>query len=83
MILCLTGCAGKSYSFPYDAEYGVSSFQLVQTVNASSAVPFANDLCIVGQDVSSGNADISEVGAVLLCDVDAAMVLCAKNAHER
>lgn len=84
MILCfLTGCAGKSYSFPYDAEYGVSSFQLVQTVNASSAVPFANDLCIVGQDVSSGNADISEVGAVLLCDVDAAMVLCAKNAHEK
>lgn len=83
MLLCFCGCAGKSYSFPYDAEYNVSSFQIVQTVNASSAVPFANDLCIVEGDVSSGDADLSEVGAALLCDVNTATVLYAQNAHER
>ena len=82
-LICFSGCAGKSYSFPYDAEYGVSSFQIVQTVNASQAVPFANDLCIVEGDVSSGDADLSEVGAALLCDVNTATVLYAKNAHER
>ncbi len=82
-LICFSGCAGKAYSFPYDAEYGVSSFQIVQTVNASSAVPFANDLCIVEGDVSSGDADLSEVGAALLCDVNTATVLYAKNAHER
>lgn len=88
MLLCFSGCAGKSYSFPYDAEYGVSSFQIVQTVNASSAVPFANDLCIVGGDVSGGDvsggdAGLSAVGAALLCDVNTATVLYAQNVHER
>ncbi len=82
-LICFSGCAGNSYSFPYDTEYSVSSFQIVQTVNASSAVPFANDLCIVGGDVSGGDADLSEVGAALLCDVNAATVLYAQNAHER
>lgn len=83
MAVCFAGCGKKSYSFPYDAGYSVSSFQIVQTVNASSAVPFANDLCIVGQDVSSGDADLSQVGAALLCDVNAASVLYAKDVHER
>ncbi len=84
MLSVLTGCAGKSYSFPYNAEYGVSNFQIVQTANVSLATPFAEDLCIVVQDVSDNeNIEISGSGAAFLCDVNNSEVLYAKNVHER
>lgn len=80
----LSGCGGSRYDFPYDAEYGVSSFQIVRTVNASQASAFAEELCVVTQDVSGNDAiDMSGAGAALLCDVNDTEVMYAKNAHER
>lgn len=79
-----SGCGGSRYEFPYDAEYGVSSFQIVRTVNASQASAFAEELCVVTQDVSGNGAiDMSGAGAALLCDVNDTEVMYAKNAHER
>lgn len=79
-----SGCGGSRYEFPYDAEYGVSSFQIVRTVNASQASAFAEELCVVTQDVSGNDAiDMSGAGAALLCDVNDTEVMYAKNAHER
>lgn len=73
-----------TYSFPYDTEYGVSSFQIIRTVNASQAVPFAANLCIASGDVTEGcNVDTSGSGAALLCDVNNAEVIYAQNIHER
>lgn len=84
MLSVLSGCGSRGYSFPYDAEYGVSSFQVVHTVNASLAAPFAGDLCIAIRDVTDDeNVDMSGAGAALLCDVNNTEVLYAKNAHER
>lgn len=84
MLSAFSGCGGRNYAFPYDAEYGVSSFQVVHTVNASLAEPFAEDLCIVTRDMTDDeNVDMSGAGAALLCDVGNAEVLYAKNAHER
>lgn len=80
----LSGCGEVTYTFPYDTEYGVSSFQIIQTVNASQAVPFAADLCIATGDVTEGcDVDTSGAGAALLCDVNNAEVIYAKNIHER
>ena len=80
----LSGCGQKSYTFPYDAEYGVSSFQIVRTVNASQAIPFAEDLCIAVGDITEGtDVDTSGAGAALLCDVNNAEVIYAMNAHEQ
>ena len=80
----LCGCGSKGYSFPYDAEYGVSSFQVVNTVNASLAKPFAEELCIATEDVTDDeNVDMSGAGAALLCDLNNTEVLYAKGVHER
>lgn len=83
MMSFLSGCGGEAYSFPYNTEYGVSSYQVVRTVNASQAEPFAEDLCIVVQDITSDDVDISGSAAALLCDVNNNEVLYAQNAHER
>lgn len=84
MLSVFSGCGSPSYAFPYDAEYGVSSFQVIRTVNASQAEPFAEDLCVVVQDIADNeNIDMSGVGAALLCDVNNKEALYAKNAHER
>lgn len=84
MLIFLAGCGKEAYSFAYNAEYGVSSFQVVHTVNASLASPFAEDLCIVTQDVSGNdNLDTSGTGSALLCDVNNSEVLFSYNAHER
>lgn len=80
----LSGCGQVAYDFPYDTEYGVSSFQIIQTVNASQAEPFADDLCIATGDVKEGtDVDTSGSGAALLCDVNNAEVIYASNIHER
>lgn len=80
----LSGCGQKAYAFPYDAEYGVSSFQIVSTVNASRAVPFAEELCIAVGDVTEGtDVDTSGAGSAILCDVNNAEIIYARNVHEQ
>lgn len=84
MLSTLTGCGSTNYSFPYDAEYDVSSYRLVRTVNASRSEAFANELCIVTKDITDDeNVDTSKSVSALLCDVNNEEVLYAKNAHER
>lgn len=84
MLVSFSGCGNAPYLFPYDAEYGVSSFQVAEIYNAAKADPFAEDLCIVAGDVSGNSSiDMSQAGAALLCDVNHMEVLYAKNVHER
>ncbi len=62
----------------------VSSFNVVAGVSADTAELFAEDLCVVTDDVSEGtDVDMSEAEAAVLFDVNANSVLYAKNAHEK
>lgn len=82
MLSFLCGCGNRTYSFPYNTEYGVSSFQIVRTFNETKAEPFAQDLCIVTEDISlEGVENVS--GAALLCDVNNAEALFSQGVHER
>lgn len=85
LICCIhTGCGNAAFAFPYDAEYGVSTFRVTEDVlNASRVTPFAKDLCIVTENVDNQEVDTSLAGAALLCDVNGANVLYAQNVHER
>ena len=84
LLTAFCGCGSSSYTFPYDTEYQVSSYQIVNTVNASQATPFAADLCIVEGDLTDDeNVDMSNAEAALLCDLNNEAVLYAKNAYER
>lgn len=79
-----SGCGGSHYEFPYDAEYDVSSYQVIRTVNASRASAFAEDLCVVTQDVSgNGVSALTGEEAALLCDLNNTEVLFSQSAHER
>lgn len=83
MLTSLCGCGSRAYTFPYNAEYGVSSFRIINTANASYATPFAADLCIVSQDITNDAIDMTKASAALLCDVNGMETMYAKNAHER
>lgn len=83
-IFFLTGCSGTKYSFAYDPDYGVSSFGLFSPENARTAEPFAAQLCVVpGNTNLTNGAEIPDLGAALLCDVNDAEVLYAQGVHER
>lgn len=84
MLLSFTGCGEEAYPFPYDQDYDVSSFRIIQTENHSTAKPFAADLCVVTGDITGdGAVDMSEAAAAVLCDVGRGEVLYSKNAHEQ
>lgn len=79
--LTLTGCGSGSLDMPYDSNYQVSSFKLVQTVRQQTATPFASDLCVVDGDVSNPDVALSDIGAAALFDLTNKETLYAKNAN--
>lgn len=81
--LFLFGCGDKNYDFPYDSNYGVSSFQVVNQIDSFKAKPFAADICIVSEDILDEDVDMTEATASCLFDVNKNQVLYSKNAHER
>ena len=84
-VLVLTGCGAEKYERPYNSNYQVSSFRLMQTADANAKVAetFAADLCVVDKDVSNSEVALSDVASVALFDVDSLDTLYAKNANEQ
>lgn len=79
--LLLTGCGSQKYDMPYDSNYQVSSFQLLQINDAQTAEPFASGLCVVDGDISNADVSISDVSAAALFDVNGLNTLYADNAN--
>lgn len=68
---------------PYDSNYPVSSFQLVQIDDIQTATPFAADLCVVDANVSHPDVSLTDIGAAALFDVNGLDTLYAVNANEQ
>lgn len=83
LIYVLPGCGKTSYDMPYDSNYPVSSFQLVQIDNMQTATPFAADLCVVGGDIANPDVSLSDVGSAALFDLNELETLYAINANEQ
>lgn len=81
----LTGCGVNNYDMPYSSDYPVSSYRMdVLGSNTASAVPFASDLCVVGQDVTENtDVDMSKASAAGLFSLDTNETFYAKNVHEK
>ncbi len=81
--MLLTAC-GKA---PYDMQYSVnspnSSFRIVNSEAQNTATPFAQDLCVVSNDVLSETIDMSAVNAAGLFSTSDVEVIFSKNAHEK
>lgn len=83
VIMSLTGCGSAAYSMPYDSNYQVSSFKLVQTDDIQTAKTFASDLCVVDKDIPNSDVDITDVSAAALFDLNSGNTLYAKNANKQ
>ena len=84
MIFCvLTGCGSLSYDMPYDADFSISSFNVVSRHDSRVAEAFAHELCVVTGDYSgSGNVDMDQAKAAVLFSLNDSRVLFAKNPHQ-
>lgn len=86
MVCCLQllGCGNVSFDMPYTLDSDVTSLNVIQKQNANVAVPFADDLCVISEDIlDDENVDMSEAEAAVLFDVRDREVIYSKNAHER
>lgn len=86
MILCVgvCGCGKQTYELPYDANSSVSGFNVIKSSSSDLVTPFAEDLCVVKEDVKkAGFADTSDCTSAILFDVNNAEVLYSQNAHEQ
>ena len=84
-VFSLAGCSGTSFDMPYSVDSQVSSFNvLAGGQSAQTAASFAEDLCVVTEDITDdASVDMSQAQAAVLFDVNNKEVLYAKNAHER
>ncbi len=81
--MVLTGCGNVSYTFKYNPDSSVSSFRIVNTEMQDTASTFAEDLCVVSEDIMPEDVDMTSVSAAALFDVDNGEVLYAKNVYEK
>lgn len=83
MTLFLTGCGSLSYDIPYSTDSDISSFNVISRQNTETATPFAANLCVVTEDVTTGaDADMSQATAAVLFSLNDNDVIYAKNAHQ-
>ncbi len=86
LLLCsclLCGCGGLAYGMPYDIDLGVSSFDVLPGQDSRAAEPFAGELCVVTENVAgSGDVNMEQAEAAILCDVNNRQVLFAKDVHK-
>ena len=75
-VVLLTGCGNVAYTFPYDVNSNVSSFNVLAGTGAGKADPFATNLCVVtGDETGDGSVDMSQASAAVLFDVNNKKVL--------
>lgn len=83
MLQSSTGC-GVSYELPYTVNSDTSSFRIVNPYEeASSAVPFAADLCVTDGNVNTDALDMSHVTGAALFDLNRKETVYAKNVHDK
>lgn len=80
----LSGCGNLKYDMAYQSAARVSSFNVTVGQTNDSARPFADDLCVVTDNImDSETVDISKAKAAVLFDLNDKDVLYAQNPHDR
>lgn len=81
--MLITGCGNVSYTFKYDPDSSVSSYRIVNTETQDTVSSFAEDLCVVSENIiPEGTNELSATAAALL-DINNGEVLYAKNVYEK
>ena len=80
-ISMLSGCSGE-VMIPYAGMTYSSSFRLLND-DAGKAKPFAQELCVGGNDVALEGYAIEQVSAAGLFDLNGSEIVYAENMHEK
>jgi len=84
MALGCMGCGRQAYDMPYNPDAAVSGFNVISRQNSKAAHTFAEDLCVVTENVmNEETVDMTQAEAAVLFDLSSCQVLYAKNAHEK
>lgn len=82
--MSLTGCGELDYDMEYQVNSNISAFNVISGEKLHTADSFAQELCVVSNDVTEGKSvNMEDVHAAVLFDLDEQEVLYSKNAHER
>lgn len=81
--MLLTGCGNVSYTFKYDPDSSVSSYRIVNTETQDTVSTFAEDLCVVSENIIPESGEVSTASAAALFDIENGKVLYAKNVYEK
>ena len=84
LIICiLTGC-GASYSMPYALHNDISVYNIGKMEETASTFPsFAQDLCVVSNNIAADGVDLGETECGSLFDLSTQETLFAKNANKQ
>jgi len=82
-LVTFTGCGNVSYTFPYDPDYSVSSYRIVNSEPHDTATAFASDLCVVSNEDSYAELDMTDISSAAVFDINRSQVLYAKNVYEK
>lgn len=84
LVLGCMGCGRQVYDMPYDPDAAISGFNVISRQNSKAAHTFAEDLCVVTENVMNDETvDMTQAEAAVLFDLSGCRVLYAKNAHEK
>ena len=79
-----TGCGNLSYDMAYEADFNVSSFNVLSKADTRAAEPFAANLCVVPDDVTDivgSDEYLGQATAAALFSLNDNRVLYAENVN--
>lgn len=80
----MTGCGNPSYELEYRPKADISSFNVIAKQETRRATPFAENVCVVTEDVTEGT-DVAESdsGTAALFALNTNEVIYARNVHDK
>ena len=79
--MAFTGCGTAGYDLPYDVNTDISAYSFKSNDSSKVLGSFAQDLCVVSDDVNVGSADLSLAESGCLFDLKTKETLYSKSAH--
>ncbi|RDY32949.1 D-alanyl-D-alanine carboxypeptidase [Lachnotalea glycerini] len=83
VLFLLAGCQDKNFTNEYDINSSDYAYNIINSSENLTVKPFASNICVVADNVSSDQVNSSLSEAAALFDVDSLEVLYANNATEK
>ena len=79
LVFFSTGCGAAPYTFDYNVDSEVSSFNVLYFAEGRKTSTYASNLCVVSRNILADDLTLDDVSAAFLFDINNNNVLFAKN----